>query len=431
MIDKSSLPNSVWAATAPLPIQTYPLEEDISTEVVIIGGGYTGLSTALHLGPDICPVVLESNDIGYGASGRNNGLVIPTLSKADPEEIIRTYGKEKGEQTIALIRDSASLVFDLIRKHSMEKAGEQNGWIQPAHSPGRMKLVEKRVKEWGDRGLKVDLLEREQLEKITGSKAWFGGWIAHEGGTVHPMAYVRGLAKAASSLGAKIYTNSPALTLICDNDHWIVKTENGSVKASRIVLATNAYTDDLWPRLRRTFVPVKTWQMATKPLSDNIRKTVLPGRHGLSDTRGDLEFARYDWDGRLVSGASLIFDFNSEERLKEHVGKRLQKNFPQIGEVEWEFIWNGFLSMTTDYLPRLHVLAPGVFTWLGCNGRGVALSTAMGAVLADLVRGQSINDAPLPVTDLKTVPGHGLVSRFARTSLLNRRISDRKELNLE
>ena len=431
MIDKSSLPDSVWAATAPLPIETYPLEEDISTEVVIIGGGYTGLSTALHLGPDICPVVLESNDIGYGASGRNNGLVIPTLSKADPEEIIRTYGKEKGEQTIALIRDSASLVFDLIRKHNMKNAGEQNGWIQPAHSLGRMKLVEKRVKEWGDRGLKVDLLEREQLEKITGSKAWFGGWIAHEGGTVHPMAYVRGLAKAASSLGAKIYTNSPALSLICDNDHWIVKTENGSVKASRIVLATNAYTDDLWPRLRRTFVPVKTWQMATKPLSDNVRKTVLPGRHGLSDTRGDLEFARYDWDGRLVSGASLIFDFNSEERLKEHVGKRLQKNFPQIGEVEWEFIWNGFLSMTTDYLPRLHVLAPGVFTWLGCNGRGVALSTAMGAVLADLVRGQSINDAPLPVTDLKTVPGHGLVTRFARTSLLNRRISDRKELNLE
>ena len=421
----------MWAATAPLPIETYPLEEDISTEVVIIGGGYTGLSTALHLGPDICPVVLESNDIGYGASGRNNGLVIPTLSKADPEEIIRTYGKEKGEQTIALIRDSASLVFDLIRKHNMEKAGEQNGWIQPAHSLGRMKLVEKRVKEWGDRGLKVDLLEREQLEKITGSKAWFGGWIAHEGGTVHPMAYVRGLAKAASRLGAKIYTRSAALSLIRYNDHWIVRTENGSVKASRIVLATNAYTDDLWPRLRRTIVPVKTWQMATKPLSDNVRKMVLPGRHGLSDTRGDLEFARYDWDGRLVSGASLIFDLNSEERLKEHVGKRLQKNFPQIGEVEWEFIWNGFLSMTTDYLPRLHVLAPGVFTWLGCNGRGVALSTAMGAVLADLVQGQSINDAPLPVTDLKTVPGHGLVTRFARTSLLNRRISDRKELNLE
>ena len=430
-MDESSLPNSVWAATAPLPLETYPLEENISTEVVIIGGGYTGLSTALHLVPNICPVVLEASDIGYGASGRNNGLVIPTLSKADPEEIIRTFGQEKGEQTIALIRDSASLVFDLIRKHKMENAGEQNGWIQPAHSLGRMQLVEKRVREWGDRGLKVDLLDREQLEKMTGSKSWFGGWVAHEGGTVHPMAYVRGMAKAASDLGTKIFTKSPALFLMRENDKWIVRTKNGSIKASRVVLATNAYTDDLWPKLRRTIVPVKTWQMATKPLSDNVRKTILPGRHGLSDTRGDLEFARYDWDGRLVSGASLIFDINSEERLKGHVGKRLRKNFPQIGEVEWEFIWSGFLSMTTDYLPRLHVLAPGVFTWLGCNGRGVALSTAMGTVLADLVRGQSIKDAPLPVTDLKTVPGHGLVTRFARTNLLSRRISDRKELALK
>ena len=431
MIDKSSPPNSVWAATAPLPIETYPLEENISTEVVIIGGGYTGLSTALHLVPNICPVVLEASDIGYGASGRNNGLVIPTLSKADPEEIIGTFGQEKGEQTIALIRDSASLVFDLIRKHKMENAGEQNGWIQPAHSPGRMQLVEKRVREWGDRGLKVDLLDREQLEKMTGSKSWFGGWVAHDGGTVHPMAYVRGMAKAAVDLGAKIFTKSPALSLMRENDKWIVRTKNGSVKASRVVLATNAYTDDLWPKLRRTIVPVKTWQMATQPLSDNVRKTILPGRHGLSDTRGDLEFARYDWDGRLVSGASLIFDINSEERLKGHVGKRLRKNFPQIGDIEWEFIWSGFLSMTTDYLPRLHVLAPGVFTWLGCNGRGVALSTAMGTVLADLVRGQSIKDAPLPVTDLKTVPGHGLVARFARTNLLSRRISDRKELALK
>ena len=427
--DASKLPNSVWAKTAPSVIATHSLEEDISTEVVIIGAGYTGLSAALHLAPDISPVVIEANGVGYGASGRNNGLVIPTLSKADPEEIIRIFGQEKGEQTIALIRDSASLVFNLIRKHNMEKAGEQTGWIQPAHSPGRMKLIEKRVTEWTKRGLKADLLDRKQLEGLVGSSAWFGGWIAHDGGTIHPMAYVRGMAKAVVNLGARIFTNSPALSLTKDDNGWLIRTKNGSVKANRVILATNAYTDDLWPKLRRTIIPVKTWQMATKPLSDNIRRAILPGRHGLSDTRGDLEFARYDWDGRLVSGASLIFDINSENRLRAHVGKRLQKNFPQLGQVEWEFIWSGFLSMTTDYLPRLHVLAPGVFTWLGCNGRGVALSTAMGSVLADLVRGQPIKDAPLPVTDLKTVPAHGLVTQFARTNLLQRRRNDQKEFN--
>jgi glycine/D-amino acid oxidase-like deaminating enzyme len=423
----SALPNSVWAATAPAPIETTPLEGDVTADVVIVGAGYTGLSTALHLAPAVDTVVLEASEIGFGASGRNNGLAIPTLAKADPEEILRVFGPEKGETTIALIRDSAKLVFDLIREHDMELAGEQNGWIQPAHSPGRMRLVEQRMKEWTSRGAKADLLSREALRDLIGSDAWHGGWIAREGGTVHPMAYARGLAKAAAGKGARIHTRSPASTLERTPKGWVIRTPAGSVTAERVVLATNAYSDDLWPRLRRTFVPVKTWQMATKPLSGNVRKSVLPGRHALSDTRGDLEFARYDWEGRLVSGASLIFDVNSEERLKSSVGARLKRNFPQLGDVEWDYVWSGFLAMTPDFLPRLHVLAPGVFSWLGCNGRGVALATAMGPVLAELARGGSPADAPLPIMEPRPLPLHGLVTRFARSDLWRRRRLDALE----
>jgi glycine/D-amino acid oxidase-like deaminating enzyme len=423
----SALPDSVWAATAPAPIETVPLSGDHVADVVIVGAGYTGLSTALHLVPGVDTVVLEASEIGFGASGRNNGLAIPTLAKADPEEILRVFGPEKGESTIALIRDSAKLVFDLIREHGMEKAGEQNGWIQPAHSPGRMRLVERRLKEWTSRGAKADLLSREALRDLIGSDAWHGGWIAHEGGTVHPMAYARGLAKAAAGNGARIHTRSPATALENTPKGWRIRTPGGSVTAERVVLATNAYSDDLWPRLRRTFVPVKTWQMATKPLSDNVRKSVLPGRHALSDTRGDLQFARYDWDGRLVSGASLIFDVNSEERLKAHVGARLKRNFPQLGDVEWDYVWSGFLAMTPDYLPRLHVLAPGVFSWLGCNGRGVALATAMGPVLAELARGGRPEDAPLPILEPRPLPLHGLITRFARADLWRRRRLDAAE----
>ena len=422
-----ALPNSVWAVTAPPPIETTPLAGDITTNVVIVGAGYTGLSTALHLAPGVNTVVLEASEIGFGASGRNNGLAIPTLAKADPEEILRIFGPEKGEATINLIRDSAKLVFDLIREHNMEKAGEQNGWIQPAHSPGRMRLVERRLNEWTRRGAKADLLSRETLRDLIGSDAWHGGWIAHEGGTVHPMAYARGLAKAAAGKGARIHTRSPAVALERAPQGWIIRTPEGSVTAERVVLATNAYSDDLWPRLRRTFVPVKTWQMATKPLSDNVRRSVLPGRHALSDTRGDLQFARYDWDGRLISGASLIFDVNTEDRLKAQVGARLKRNFPQLGDVEWEFVWSGFLAMTPDFLPRLHVLAPGVFSWLGCNGRGVALATAMGPVLADLAKGGNPEDAPLPIMEPRAMPMHGLVTRFARTDLWRRRRLDTVE----
>ncbi len=423
----TDLPNSVWAATAPAPIDTQPLAGDVTADVVVVGAGYTGLSTALHLAPDVDTVVLEASEIGFGASGRNNGLAIPTLAKADPEEILRTFGPEKGEATIALIRDSANLVFNLIREHDMEKAGEQNGWIQPAHSPGRMKLVERRLQEWTSRGAKADLLSREALRDLIGSDAWHGGWIAHEGGTVHPMAYARGLAKAAAGKGARIHTRSLATALERVPEGWRIRTPDGSVTAERVVLATNAYSDDLWPRLRRTFVPVKTWQMATKPLSDNVRKSILPGRHALSDTRGDLQFARYDWEGRLVSGASLIFDINSEERLKSMVGARLQRNFPQIGEVEWDYVWSGFLAMTPDFLPRLHVLAPGVFSWLGCNGRGVALATAMGPVLAELARGGAPENAPLPIMEPREMPLHGLVTRFARSDLWRRRRLDAVE----
>lgn len=419
-----ALPNSVWAATAPAPIETVPLAGDVTADVVIVGAGYTGLSTALHLTPGTDTVVLEASEIGFGASGRNNGLAIPTLAKADPEEILRVFGPEKGETTINLIRDSANLVFDLIRRFDMEKAGEQNGWIQPAHSPGRMRLVEKRLEEWTRRGAKADLLSRDQLSNLIGSDAWHGGWIAHQGGTVHPMAYARGLAKAAAGQGARIHTKTPATALERGPKGWVVRTPLGSVTAERVVLATNAYSDDLWPRLRRSFVPVKSWQMATKPLSDNIRKTVLPGRHALSDTRGDLQFARYDWQGRLISGASLIFDVNSEERLKSIVGARLKRNFPQLGDVEWEYVWSGFLAMTPDYLPRLHVLAPGVFSWLGCNGRGVALATAMGPVLADLARGADPAQAPLPIVEPRPIPLHGLVTRFARSDLWRRRRID-------
>ncbi len=420
----AAMPPSLWAATAAPPVSTTSLDGNITADVVIVGAGFTGLSTALHLSGRADAVVLEASEIGFGASGRNNGLVIPTLSKADPAQVLQRFGSEKGETTIALIRDSAALVFDLVARFGMTGAGEQNGWIQPAHSPGRIRLAERRIEDWGRRGARVSLLTRQQLSDLIGSDAWHGGWIAHDGGTVQPLVYARGLARAATEQGARIFTRTPATALEHSPAGWVVRTPSGTVTAERVVLATNAYSDDLWPQLRRTIIPVKTWQMATQPLSDNVRKSVLPGRHGLSDTRGDLHFARYAPDGRLVSGAALILDIKTETRLKAHVGARLKRNFPQIGDIAWEYAWNGLVAMTPDFLPRLHVLAPGVFTWLGCNGRGVALATAMGPVLADLVCDGDPEQAPLPVNKLDPIPLHGVVTRFARTEIWRRRRAD-------
>src|SRR5690606_38504214 len=147
---------------------TLPLAEEARTDVAVVGAGFTGLSAALHLAEaGIACTVLEAAEIGWGASGRNNGQVIPNLSRIDPDAIVAAVppelgGAEKGEALVSLIRDSASLVFDLIRKHRIEAEAVQNGWIQPAHRPSRMKLAESRVRQWGSRGAPVRLLSREE-----------------------------------------------------------------------------------------------------------------------------------------------------------------------------------------------------------------------------------------------------------------------------
>jgi glycine/D-amino acid oxidase-like deaminating enzyme len=196
-----------------------------------------------------------------------------------------------------------------------------------------------------------------------------------------------------------------------------------------VVIATNAYSDDLWPGLKREVIPVFSFQMATTPLSDNVRKTLLPGRQAMSDTRGDLHFCRYTRDHRLVTGAPLLWRGDMDRRLRVHVARRLQGLFPQLGEITFDHVWCGYVGMTTDYFPRLHELAPGVATWIGCNGRGVALATAMGPELARWAAGRvRIDDLALPVTPLRPIAGHALAKGLARGMLWLYRRRDAKEI---
>src|ERR1700724_4305407 len=141
---------------------------------------------------------------GWGASGRNNGQVIPTLSRPDPEDIVARH-RAVGERFVGLLRDSASTLFDLARRYGIEAEQEQAGWVQPVHSPGRIRIAERRVKQWSKFGAPVELLSREQVSDMTGSNAWYGGFWNKPGGHVNPLALARGLAHAAPGLGARIY----------------------------------------------------------------------------------------------------------------------------------------------------------------------------------------------------------------------------------
>lgn len=430
-----AMPRSLWAATAPPPPPTAPLAGTARTDVAIVGAGFTGLSAALHLAEaGVACTVLEAAEIGFGASGRNNGQVIPNLSRMDPDGIVASVPRElggaaKGEQLVALIRDSASLVFDLIRRHGIAAEAVQNGWIQPAHRPSRMKLAESRVRQWGSRGAPVRMLDRAEMAALAGSDHWFGGWENRTGGRINPLGFARGLAAAAIRAGALVHTQSPVSGIAREGAAWRLATPGGALLADRVILATNAYTGaGLWPGLARTVVPVRSYQMATSVLSDNVRKSILPEGHALSDTRGDLYFYRFDANGRLVTGGGLILPFGWEGRIQDRIRERVARVFPQVGEVRFDHVWHGYVGGTADKLPHVYELAPGVLAWTGCNGRGVALATALGRELARASRGTPAAEIAAPVeTRLKAVAGHDFRALGVAWQVARNRWNDRRD----
>jgi glycine/D-amino acid oxidase-like deaminating enzyme len=424
-------PNSLWAAVTPAGPDLPELTGAQTADVVVIGAGFTGLSTALHLreaGVDVA--IVEAMEPGWGASGRNNGQVIPTLSRPDPEDIIAKHGAA-GERFVALLRDSASTLFDVARRYDIAAEHEQTGWVQPVHSPGRIKIAERRVRQWSKFGAPVELLSREQAKDMLGSDAWFGGFWNKSGGHINPLALSRGLAGVVLQKGGRIYARSPATSFERRNDRWVVKTARGEISGKALVLATNAYSGELAkalaPDIAHEVMPILSWQMATQPLSDNVRKTVIPGRQAMSDTHGELYFARYDARNRLVTGGAVL-GFNKAERIKARVAKRLQRLWPQIGEVSFDYIWNGYVGMTTDFFPRMHRLGPNAYAWAGCNGRAVALSIALGNEFSKAVRGVSERDLALHFTEPRPIPAHWLLRKRAMMMLWVYRWRDAREI---
>ena len=425
-------PDSLWAAATPPGPELPELIGTEHADVIVIGGGFTGLSTALHLremGVDVA--VVEAMEPGWGASGRNNGQVIPTLSRPDPDDIIAKHGAA-GERFVGMLRDSASTLFELARRYNIDAEQEQAGWVQPVHSPGRIKIAERRVRQWSKLGAPVELLSREQARDMLGSDAWYGGFWNRTGGHINPLALARGLARAVLGLGGRIYGRSPAESFERRNDRWVVKTEQGEISGRALVVATNAYSGEivksLVPELATEVMPILSWQMATQPLSDNVRKTIIPGRQAMSDTHGELYFARYDARNRLVTGGAVIGPGNKAERLKATVAARLLRLWPQIGEVSFDYVWNGYVGMTTDFLPRIHRLGPDAYGWTGCNGRAVALTMPLGRELAKAVQGVPDNELALPFTRPVSIPAHGFMRKRAMMMLWVYRWRDAREI---
>jgi glycine/D-amino acid oxidase-like deaminating enzyme len=419
-------PSPLWRALSNESFSAEELTGACEVDAAIIGAGVSGLAAALALaGRGMGVVVLEAATVGAGASGRANGQIIPTLTRHDPEAIVRLLGDERGERFLELLAGSADRLFGTVARYDIDCDARRTGWLQPAHTPDRARLATLRAEQWRSRGAPVEVLDRTRMSERLGTDAYFGGWCHRGGGHVNPLALTLGLARAAVAEGVGIFERSPALTMVRDGRRWRIDSPKGRVLAHRVVFATAAHTGRIWPQLMRTIVPVTSYQAATVPLG-RAAGAILPGDEAVSDTRLDLRYFRKDRDGRLVSGGALALQAGARFRLPKLVRRRLGAAFPALSDVSMEFFWGGRIAMTVDRLPHIHRTRDGVVAWVGCNGRGLALAFAMAEIVADAVTDVSEDRLPLPPIPLRQVPFQGLVTRSARLVLPWYRYRDRR-----
>jgi glycine/D-amino acid oxidase-like deaminating enzyme len=410
MTEPFPLTPSLWAATAPPAPATPPLEGSVNADVVVIGAGYAGLSTALHLAErGTRVVVLEAHEVGWGGSGRNGGQVIPGL-KYDPDELEEMFGPERGSKLVDFVGGSADTVFGLIARHNMNVPHQRKGWIQGAHTEAGLDIVRKRAAQWARRGVDgARELSAQDTGHLIGTDKYLGGWVDPRGGAIQPLAYARELARVAIAAGAVIHGQSPVAKLDRVRGKWIATTSSGaSVSADRAVVCTNGYTGDLVPGLRTTVIAPNSFQVATIPLSDNVARSILPEWHVTSDTRQLLFYFRRDHTNRFIMGGRGPFREPNSVKDWDHLERIAAKLFPQLKDIPIEFRWCGRVTLTRDFLPHLHEPAPGLLVDIGCMGRGVGLQSAMGRAMADYVATGDAATLPLPLAPMKSLPFHAL-----------------------
>lgn len=407
---------SLWDMSSAEEDYHNPMTEDAVADVAIVGGGYTGLSTALHCAErGLSAHVLEANHIGYGGSGRNVGLVNAGVWHP-PAKVRAHLGETYGPRFVARFGAGPQTVFSLIEKHQIRCEVTRTGTLHAAHAPQGFADLKARFEEWDRLGAPVHLLSREDMAAKTGTGAFHGGLLDERAGTINPMGYCRGLARAARGAGAVISTGVRATKLTKTPTGWQVATNQGQVAAKYVVLGTNAYTDALWPGLSRVFTPIHYFQLATEPLVERVAH-ILPDRQGLWDTGKIMFSLRRDMKDRLIIGSmGTVIGSVGRGLSQRWARKKLARLFPDLGAVTFEEAWHGQIAMTPDHLPRIYNLDEGLYTPIGYNGRGITTGTLFGEAIAGLLTGADPADLPLPITDVKSVPSAPVMSRLYQTA---------------
>lgn len=404
-----------WAQTSKEQAVTTPAPVDgAHYDVAVVGGGFCGLATALQTARAGMSVALfEAGVIGAGASGRTGGLVVPHFPGGISLSSVRDLlGARKCDALGELVAQGPSRVFDLVREYQIQCDAEQKGWVQPAHSSKSLPKVRKVYDDWKAFGANVEWLDRDAVSATLGTACHVGGWRNPTGGVFNPLALCRGLARTAMDRGAAIFQNAPVQSVKRDEAGICIALADKTVRARKVLIATNGYTGPGWGKVARSVIPIRLWHTFTKPLSEDLQERILPGRICFTDIRRSGGFCRYDVDNRIFSGGAVFGLGNVRKAGVAHTRERLRTFFPDLPEPEIDFYWEGFCALTETMLPSLQVVDKDIFAIIGFSTRGVSLAQNIGWAMGDvLAENADLDDFPLEVCAPQPIPWQG-VKRF-------------------
>jgi gamma-glutamylputrescine oxidase len=404
-------PPSVWATTAK-PAPALPkLDRDLQTDVAIIGAGYTGLAAARHLAREgVACTVLEANDVGWGASGRNGGMAVLRYKK--PWSVLaRELGRERTRHLYRLLHQALDLLEQTVDEFSIDCGFSRCGHLTAANGKGALATLQADI-EWlkseGDTAPR--LLDARETAELSGTDAYLGGYLDPRAAGVHPLDYARGHAAGLAAQGVPIYVGTAVTHLREEPDGVVLETNGGAVRAKQVLVATNAYTElhrygtDLATRV----VPVSTSVMTTAPLTDGAAGTILPQGHLVSDTRHLLNYFRWAPGRRLLYGGRGSLTGKESPEVYEGLEAKLRATFPGLRDVEIDHRWSGKVAVTLDDFPHVGRVNPRIAYAMGYGGRGVALTNLLGKLLAHLALGDLIDAGAMNGSGFRRVPLHSL-----------------------
>ena len=376
---------SYYAATVNHVTDFAPLNGAQEADVCVVGAGFTGVSTALHLAERGYKVhVVEANRVGWGASGRNGGQIIGGI--AGEKNIARHHGRDVEELFSELRWAGHEIIRERVDKYGIQ-CDLKPGYLDVAIKQRHLRDFEADYERLQKAGFphELRLLSREETQETIGTDAYLGALLNMGNGHLHPLNLCIGEAMAAVSLGATIYEQSP-VTRIEKGARPRVVTEHGSVTADAVVLAGNAY-HFLEKKLRGIMFPVNSFIIATEPLSDDVVATINPQDLAICDPNFVLQYFRLSADKRLLFGARLNYFGDDPDYIMQRHRRKMAKLYPQLADVRLDYAWGGTIGVTLNRVPLLGRIAPNVFYSQGYSGHGVNVTHLAGRIMADAVGG--------------------------------------------